>query len=407
VAATTPRDLLVLPGLKRFLLARVLTTLAVQAFSVIVGWQIFAWTKSPLMLGILGAVQFVPMLLLTPLAGQIVDRTSRRNLSALTIATGTLVLLGLTVLSGMGEKSVFALMALASLLGAVRAFAGPALSAMVPELVPAELLPRALAVAGATFQVAMVGGPALAGFVFAKKGATFGYGLGVACLAASAVLLASLPGKPPPAKREETRGDVFAGMRFVWKKRVLFGAISLDLFAVLLGGAVALLPAVAQEVLHVGPTAFGWLRSAPAIGATFTGLLLARWPIERHVGRIMLAAVFAFGLCTIGFGLSRDLTLSFALLALAGASDMVSVVVRHSLVQIETPDDMRGRVSAVSMLFIGASNELGELESGLTAAWLGVTSAIILGGVGTLLVVLSWAYLFPDLRRVQRFVPTH
>jgi MFS family permease len=300
-----------------------------------------------------------------------------------------------------GSRSVPAVLLVATGFGAVRAFAGPAFSALVPELVPAAELPRALAMVSSVFQFAAVGGPALGGFLFARHGAAVTYGIGVLLLLCAALLVASLPRRPAPQLAKQARA-VWAGLHYVRYKPVLLGAMSLDRFAVLLGGAVALLPAVAQDVLHVGPAAFGWLRSAPALGAVLTGVLLSRFPIERRVGPLMLGAVSVFGLATLGFGLSREFWLSLILLFVSGASDMVSVVLRHSLIQLETPDDMRGRVSAVSQLFIGASNELGELESGVTAAWLGVTGAILLGGAGTLLVVGLWALWFPTLRRADR-----
>jgi MFS family permease len=389
------------PVLRRFALARLCTTVAIHAYSVVVGWQLFAWTHDPLLLGLLGFAQFTPMALLSPFAGSLVDRRSRRDLAALSILGCALALFALLLATRHGGRSVWAVMTVATAFGAVRAFAGPSLSALVPELVSADELPRALAMVSSVFQFALVAGPALGGFVFAQFGATFTYGSGVLLLLCATGLILSLPRRNAPRPSGDAR-DVWAGLRFVRKKRVLLGAMSLDLFAVLLGGAVALLPAIAQDVLHVGPEAFGWLRSAPALGAVLMGVILSRWPIERRVGAYMLGAVFVFGLSTVGFGLSRTFLLSLALLFVSGASDMVSVVLRHSLIQLETPDHMRGRVSAVSQLFIGASNELGELESGATAAWFGLTWAILLGGAGTLLVVLLWALVFPELRRADR-----
>ena len=389
------------PSLRRYALARLCTTVAIQSYSVVVGWQLFAWTRDPLLLGMLGLAQFGPMALLSPFAGSLVDRRSRRDMALLSILGSALALSVLLVVTARGQRSVLAVLLVATAFGAVRAFAGPAFSAFVPELVPALELPRALAMVSSVFQFASVAGPALGGFLFARYGATLTYGIGVLLLLAAMLLVATLPRRPAPPSGKHA-GMVWAGLHFVRNKPVLLGAMSLDLFAVLLGGAVALLPAVAQDVLHVGPQAFGWLRSAPALGAVLTGVLLSRFPIQRHVGRFMLGAVAVFGVATLGFGLSRELWLSLLLLVVSGASDMVSVVLRHSLIQLETPDDMRGRVSAVSQLFIGASNELGELESGVTAAWLGVTGAILLGGAGTLLVVALWALWFPALRRADR-----
>jgi MFS family permease len=390
------------PALLRLIAARLLMTLAIQSTSVAVGWQVFDWTRDPLMLGMLGLTQFVPMMLLTPFSGQLVDRRSRRDLAATATAACALSLLLLTLASASLERSLAAIVITAGLVGAVRAFTGPSLAALAPELVPLEELPRALALIASTFQFALVAGPALGGLAIVAVGPTGTYTLGVGLLSCAVLLLLSLPRKPAPGAATDRKADVWAGLRFLRSRPLLLGAMSLDLFAVLLGGAVALLPAVARELLQAGPTAFGWLRSAPAVGAAAMGLVLSRWPLRRHVGPIMLAAVGVFGVATIGFGLSRQLWLSLVLLGVAGASDMVSVVLRHSLIQLETPDDMRGRVAAVSQLFIGASNELGELESGVTARWLGLTRAIVLGGVGTLLVVGLWPLLFPSLRRADR-----
>jgi MFS family permease len=388
--------------LARVIVTRLMMTVAVQACAVAIGWQVFDWTRDPLMLGMLGLAQFGPMMLLTPFSGHLVDRSSRRDLAVLATAACALAMLLLTLASASLERSLLAIFVTSGLLGAVRAFAGPSLAALVPELVPAEELPRALAMIASTFQFALVAGPALGGLSVVALGATGTYAMGVGLLSCAALLVLTLPRKPAPQAGGDQNKDVWAGLRFLRTKPVLLGAMSLDLFAVLLGGAVALLPAVAREILHVGPTAFGWLRSAPAVGAAAMGLVLSRWPLRRHVGPLMLGAVGVFGVATIGFGLSRQLWLSLVLLAIAGAADMVSVVLRHSLIQLETPDDMRGRVTAVSQLFIGGSNELGELESGVTARWLGLTRAIVLGGVGTLLVVGLWPLLFPALRRADR-----
>jgi MFS family permease len=386
------------PALRRYALARLCTTVAIQAYSVVVGWQLFAWTHDPLLLGLLGLAQFAPMALLSPYAGTVVDRSSRRDLAALAIFACACALAFLTVVTALGQRSIAAVMVVGVALGAARAFAGPAQSALVSELVPLAILRRALAVTSSVFQFAAVTGPALGGLLFARAGATVTYATCVLLLLVAALLLRSLPGRAAPKPTGEKR-DLWAGFRFVRGQRVLLAAMSLDLFAVLLGGAMALLPAVAQDVLHVGPEAFGWLRSAPALGAVVMGLALSRFPLDRRVGRSMLAAVAVYGLATLGFGFSREFWLSLALLFVAGASDMVSVVLRHSLIQLETPDAMRGRVGALSQLFIGASNELGELESGVAAALLGVTGAILFGGAGTLAVVVLWACLFPELRR--------
>ncbi len=400
---TRDADPLALPELRSFLAARLATTTAIQASSVAIGWQVFAWTRDPLMLGLVGLAQFVPMTVLTPFAGDLADRRPRRSL-AIGCALALAATLGLLSAStALGVRSVSAALAVAAVFGAVRAVAAPALGALVAEVVPRPLLPRTLALAGSTFQVALVLGPALGGFVFAGLGPAATYATSTALLLGAAFALSRLERRPAPAYGAGDDRDYLAGLRFVVSRPVLLGAISLDLFAVLLGGAVALLPAVVSDVLGAGPRELGMLRSAPAVGAAVVGLVLARRPLARRIGVALLASVAVYGAAMIGFGLSRSVPLSMALLVVAGASDMVSVFVRHSLVQLETPDAMRGRVSAVSQLFIGASNELGELESGLAAKWLGVTRAIVLGGAGTIAIVLAWARLFPSLRRADRF----
>ncbi len=397
-----PRPL-ALPELRAYLAARFLILTAIQAASVAIGWQVFAWTHDPLMLGLVGLAQFAPMMLLTPWAGDLADRRPRRGL-AIGCALALAASLGaMTASSAMENRSVLAALGVAAAFGMVRAVASPALAALLAEVVPLSLLPRTVALASSGLQIALVAGPALGGFLFAAFGATATYATSTTLLVASAGALAALSPRPAPEGSGKTKGDYLAGLRFVWSRPVLLGAMSLDLFAVLLGGAVALLPAVVDELLHAGPRELGFLRSAPAIGAAIVGVVLSRRPLERRVGALLLVAVAIYGASMIGFGLSRSYPLSLALLLVSGASDMVSVFIRQSLVQLETPDAMRGRVSAVSQLFIGGSNELGELESGLAAKWLGVTRAIVFGGIGTIAVVLAWARLFPGLRRADRF----
>lgn len=401
---SAPERPLDVPELRSYLAARFLTTIAVQCASLAIGWQVFSWTHDPLMLGMVGLAQFAPMTLCTPFAGDFADRTSRQLVAF--VCTGALAaaLTAMAVSSSTGTRSLAFALGLPAVFGVVRAFAAPALSALVAELVPASLLPPTVALVTSMFQGALVVGPAFGGFVYAAFGPTKAYALSATLLAVATLLMQTIPRKAAPrTETDPSKRDYLAGIRFVRSRPALLGAMSLDLFAVLLGGAVALLPAVTSQILHAGPRELGWLRGAPAVGATITGLYLSRRPIRHHVGRWLLFSVGVFGLATIGFGLSRSFQLSMLCLFIAGASDMVSMYVRQSLVQLETPDAMRGRVSAVSQLFIGASNELGELESGVTARLLGVTRAIVAGGVGTIVIVLAWARVFPELRDVDHF----
>jgi MFS family permease len=290
------------------------------------------------------------------------------------------------------------------MLGATRAFAAPASSALLPALVKIERLPRAIALSSTTFQISTIGGPALGGLIYALGGPDTAYLTAASCLGLAAVSVALLETRlpPRPPTQESATARVLAGLRYVLSERVLLGAISLDLAAVLLGGAVALMPIFARDILHVGELGLGILRSAPAVGAALMAVLFSLYPMKRHAGRFMFSGVAIFGIATIVFGMSENFTLSLVALAVLGGADMMSVVVRQSLVQLRTPDEMRGRVSSVSYIFIGASNELGEFESGLTAAWLGTVRAVVLGGVGTLVVTGLWATLFPTLRKADR-----
>ncbi len=393
-----------------FLGARFLSTIAMQVQSVAVGWQIYELTRDPLALGLVGLCQFVPMFLLTLPAGDISDRVDQRrvfcaSLVAQAIASGLFLALTLG-----HAHAVWPFYAVLVVFGAARGFAGPAAQSLLPFLVARQDLPRALAGSTSSFQVAVLVGPALGGILYAW-GANAAYAVCCASFAAAAIAAPFLRGRwrePGAASLATAVERVSEGVRFVRARPVILGAISLDLFAVLLGGATALLPVFARDILHVGPQGLGFLRSAPAFGAALVGAALGRRPLARHAGPVMFAAVAVFGLATIVFGLSANFTVSLAALAILGAADMLSVFIRHSLIQFATPDAMRGRVSAVNVLFIGASNELGEFESGLTAAWFGTVPAVVIGGVGTLLVVAAWMGLFPPLRRVDRLadVPT-
>jgi MFS family permease len=357
-------------------------------------------------LGLVGLLQFAPALLLALPAGHFIDRHHRGRIVAACQAMQVITALVLTWGSSRGLVSREGLLVASVVLGAVRAFQMPAQQALTPLLVPARLLPRAVAFSSAGLQGAIIAGPALGGLVY-TAGAGVTYGLCALLFAlASALCLTIRYEHEAPASAPTTLRSVLAGVHFVRRHPVVLGAISLDLFAVLLGGAVALLPIFAKDILHVGPFGLGLLRSAPAVGALTMSIVLARWPVRRRTGTLLLGAVAVFGLATLVFGLSTSLPLSMVALAVTGAADMVSVVIRQTLVQLETPDAMRGRVSAVNSLFIGASNQLGEFESGATAALLGPVGSVVLGGLGTLLVAGLWVRLFPALARRDALLQT-
>ena len=392
---------------RRFLCSRALSILGLEMVNVAVGWQVYALTHRPLDLGYVGLAQFLPAVFLTLPAGHAADRFDRRRVVLLChlafgICSGLLAWLALTEI-----RTPVPIFAVLVLLGTARAFNAPAAQALMPSLLPEADFPNAVAWNSSTFQVATVIGPALGGGLYALLGNPEPVYLLAAGIAVVDVIV--LAGVKTRTGRMEKKGTtwstVLAGVRYVWHNKIVLGSISLDLFAVLLGGAAALMPVFAHDVLHTGAWGLGILRSAPAVGAGAVGLYLAAHPLKRHVGRTTLIGVAMFGAATIGFGLSRSLWLSVVLLVVMGASDMFSVFVRLTVVQISPPPEMRGRVNAVNMLFIGASNELGEFESGLTAQWLGPVRAVVAGGVGTLLVVLAWSRLFPELRHLDR-MPT-
>lgn len=387
-----------------FAIARFLGTVAMMVQSVAIGWQIYDMERTPLALGLVGLCQFVPMFLFTLPAGELSDRIDQRKvLAAALVMQGVCSALFL-VLSIFTVKTALAYYAVLVLFGIARSFASPSGQSLLAFLVPPEKLPRAIALNSSVFMVSVIAGPALGGFLYVY-GPDVTYGLCLTNFLLCAGLMAMVGGrrKPPHAGIEMSRLErVKEGVRFVRHRPVIFGAISLDLFAVLLGGATALLPVYARDILHCGPVGLGFLRSAPAVGAAMVALGLARWPLERQIGVKMFGAVVVFGVATIVFGVSTNFWLSLAALSVLGASDMISVFVRQSLVTFSTPDEMRGRVGAVTMLFIGASNELGEFESGITAALFGPVLAVVLGGCGTLAVVATWMKLFPPLRTVDR-----
>jgi MFS family permease len=358
-------------------------------------------------LGLVGLLQFTPALALVLVAGHVVDRFHRaRIVSLCMLAQGSVAaLLALAAWRGWASREL--LLGVSVLLGTVKAFQMPAQQALAPLLVPSAVLPRALAFSSAGMQGAIILGPAVGGFIFVA-GAQAVYAVCVLLFGVAAALLAVVHYNHAPREAQLLSLDtLLAGVRFIRHREVVLGAISLDLFAVLLGGATALLPIFAKDVLHVGPWGLGLLRAAPAVGALLLSIALTRWPIRRRAGHVLLGAVAIYGLSTLVFALSTALLLSMVALAVGGAADMVSVVIRQSLVQLDTPDAMRGRVSAVNSVFIGASNQLGEFESGVTAAWFGPVGSVLLGGVGTLLVAALWVRLFPTLAQRDTLSQRH
>jgi len=389
----------------RFIAARFLATLAVQMQTVAVGWQVYEVTRNPLDLGLIGLSQFLPFVLLILPAGHLADSRDRRRILAVCFALECLCALLLLAFAARGLDSARPVFAVMVLFGVARAFAMPTGQALLPNLVPRAQFGTAVALNSSTWQVATIAGPSLGGLVY-LAGPSVVYGSVAALLAAAVLMVLSLrTGGRDQARSVEPPGwqALLSGLRFVRSKRLVLGAISLDLFAVLFGGATALLPVYAADVLQVGPAGLGWLRTAPGVGAALCGIALGVLPISRQVGRWMFGGVIVYGLATLVFGLSTVLWLSLVALVVMGAGDMVSVYVRHLLVQLETPDDIRGRVSAVNAVFIGASNELGEFESGVTAAWFGTVPAVIVGGCATLVVAGVWWRRFPELSRMDRF----
>ncbi|HEV2697017.1 MAG TPA: MFS transporter [Terriglobales bacterium] len=380
---------------------------ALEMQSVAVGWQVYEITRRPLDLGYVGLAQFLPNMVLFLVAGHAADRVSRKNLLLmcnLGFAICSALLIAITRLGAHNVRPIYAVLVL---LGIARAFNSPAGRALLPALVPIEVFPNAVAWNSTAYQTAAILGPAIGGLLYALfRGPTGVYATSVvACLIATAALVRIRVRPVSRQKEEVSLRTVLAGLHYIWTHKIIFGSISLDLFAVLLGGAVALLPVYAREILHTGPWGLGLLRAAPGVGAAFMAISLAYLPLRRQVGKTMLLCVVGFGVFTIIFGISHSLVLSLISLMLVGATDMVSIVIRGTLVQIATPDAVRGRVNAVDMIFIGASNELGEFESGVTAHWFGVVPAVILGGLGTLIVVTLWAWMFPELRQADRLVP--
>ncbi len=387
------------PDFRRFFGARVSTGLAMQVHNVGVGWLVYERTGSALALGFVGLAAFLPALLLALVSGAVADRYDRRRIVSICWAMIAVGELGLLYCAVTPSLPIWPIYGFTVLVGTCRAFANPATQALLPNLVPRSHFAAAVSFNASAWQGSSIVGPAIGGFLYAL-GPYAVFGTASACFALGSLLAATIasPGQTGPRERP-TLASVFAGVAFIRSRPVVLGAISLDLFAVLLGGAVALLPIYAKDILQVGPWGLGLLRSMPATGAIAMTIVMAWFPLRRHAGRKMFLAVGMFGVATIVFGLSTNLVLSMGALFVVGAADMVSVVVRQSLVQLETPDEMRGRVSAVNSVFIGASNELGEFESGLAAAAVGPVAAVVLGGIGTIAVVALWIRLFPALWR--------
>jgi MFS family permease len=386
-----------------FWLARLAATLAQQMLLVAVAWQMYDITNSAWDLGLVGLFQFVPALLLTLPAGHLVDKLRRGRIFSLCVLVQGGVALLLVLATERNFISRELILGLSIVLGACRAFQMPTQQALIPMLVPIHLLERAITLATTGMQAAIICGPALGGVIYVA-GAAKVYASCTALLLTAFGLMLWVHDQYQPSREETSLKSVLAGVAFVWRNKLLLGATSLDLFAVLLGGATALLPIYARDILHTGPQGLGLLRAAPAAGALLMSLMLLRWPIQRKVGPWLMSSVAIFGLATVVFGLSEHFALSLIALALTGAFDNVSVVMRQTLVQIETPNEIRGRVSAVNSIFIGASNQLGEFESGATAALFGPVGSVVIGGVGTLLVAAIWIRLFPALAQRDRML---
>jgi MFS family permease len=385
-----------------FWFARVFTSSAFQMITVAIGWHIYELTGNVLDLGLVGLFEFLPRVLFMLHTGHVADRYDRRKVAALCQTLQGLTALALVIGSATDSVTREMIFAIAFVFGTARAFEMPTTQALLPNIVPPALFPAAVAASSSAMQAATIISPAVGGLLYAF-GSVWVYGPTVLMYGVAVTLMLNLPARQQPMKQEKaTLHSLLAGIRFIRSRRDVLGAISLDLFAVLLGGATALLPVFARDILLTGPWGLGLLRSAPAVGALLMSFWLARFPVERHVGRVMFTAVGVFGVATIAFGLSTSFWFSLAVLAVLGAADMISVVIRSTFVQMETPDEMRGRVSAVNGLFIGASNQLGEFESGLTAHWFGTVQAVVLGGVGTLLVTGAWIKLFPTLANRDR-----
>jgi MFS family permease len=406
VVFTSGRAAFRYPEFRFYMGARMLVTTATETQSLVIAWQIYSMTHRPLDLGFVGLAQFLPGMLLFLVAGQAADRYPRANILRICCGAFAVCSLALVALTLSGVQRVWPMFTVLFGIGIVRAFNGPASQSFLPSLVPPQVFPTALSWSSSIFQGTQTIAPMLGGLVYGIVKSPVPVYLAAALEALLAIffITAARPKVPAPVRRAASLETLLDGLRYIKRNRLILGTISLDLFAVLLGGAVALLPVFARDILDIGPMGLGVLRAASSVGAVTMAIVLAYTPIRRKAGAIMLWCVGGFGLFTILFGLSRSLAFSVLFLAITGACDMVSVVIRHTLVLLGTPDDMRGRVSAVNGVFILASNEIGEFESGLTAQWFGARGAILIGGIGTLLIVALWAAAFPSLRRYDRLL---
>jgi MFS family permease len=387
-----------------FWLARIAATIGYQMMALVIGWKIYEITDSAFDLGLVGLILFVPAVVLTLLVGHSADRYDRRRIVQTAQSVYALAAALVAAATFFGVLSRELLFFAVFMIGCARAFELPTGHALVPALVPTHLLPRAVAAWSSANQVAVISGPALGGLIYAMMPIA----VSILCVlffmtSVTLVSLIRVRSNVVPDREPPTFNSVLAGFHYIVQRQRLLGVITLDLFVVLLGGATALLPIFAKDILAVGPIGLGLLRSAPAVGALTTAIILSHYPVERHIGRKMFGVVAIYGIATIVFGVSDWFPLSLVALVFLGASDAVSVVIRFTLEQIETPEDMRGRVSAINYLFVGSSNTLGEFESGAVAAWLGAVPSVLIGGIGSLVIAATWMGLFPDLRKIDRF----
>ena len=384
--------------------ARFLASFAVQIIVVAVGWQLYEATRDPFLLGMVGLAEFLPAIVLVLATGAVADRFDRLNIGAVCIAAEAACAAALLWIFLKGGTPLLPIFTVLIGIGIARAFMGPALQSVVSGLVPADVLPAAIAWNTSLWQIGSITGPMAGGLLYGIGG-EIAYGVAALLLLASLILIQLVPRTETTRATSAQRPSLetlFGGFRYVLSQPVILGAISLDLFAVLLGGATALMPAFARDILDVGPWGLGLLRAAPGVGAIAMGVYLARHPIRQRAGFIMFAGVGLFGLATLVFGLSKSIPLSVAALLVAGAADMISVYVRESMIQLATPDDLRGRVNAVNMVFVGASNELGAFRAGTMAAFTGIVPAVVIGGIGTMIVALLWPRLFPTLAKTEK-----
>lgn len=397
---TNPPSPLSIRDFKLLALARLTSTLGIQMLTTAIGWHVYELTNDPFAIGLVGLFQFVPSLLFALLAGQIIDQVDRARLLALTQTSVAIMGFVLMAITAADLAHPAAIYGFAIVLGIARVFGMPAQQALLPNVVPPESFSKAVALSASAFQIAIIAGPAAAGAAF-FVGTSFVYGTAAAFVLVAGILFMLVKTRTTGAKRPFTREHMLAGLKFILARPVMLGAISLDLFAVLFGGIVALLPVFARDILQIGPQGLGLLRCAPAVGATLMSFVLAKHSLNRHIGPWMFFSVVIFGLATIVFGLSTHTLLSFFCLFILGAADMISVYVRTHLTQINTPDDMRGRVAAVNMLFITASNELGDFEAGAAASLIGIVPAVLFGGVMAIVIAGIIAWRVPTLRKMD------